>query len=37
MARENFRDTKLVVKMDIEGAEYVVLRKMLADGSLRLG
>ena len=33
---KNFRGTTLVVKMDIEGAEYLVLRKMLADGSLRL-
>jgi len=34
--RSNFRDTELVVKMDIEGAKYAVLSKMLANGSLCL-
>jgi len=33
---ENFRFTELIVKMDIEGAEYQVLGKMLSEGTLRL-
>jgi FkbM family methyltransferase len=34
--RDSFRpDDQLVVKMDIEGAEYAVLRKMFRDGSIR--
>lgn len=33
---ENFsKDDFIVIKMDIEGAEYVVLRKMIADDSIK--
>ena len=32
----NFEDDNIVLKMDIEGAEYQVLRKMLNDGSISL-